>query len=209
MLRSSFILAAVAAALATGPAAQAQMPSPAPSPAPAAAHPAYGQQQLDAFARATVDLQALGSQDSAAMTQSIQANGLSVEQYNEMGDAMRGDPALAASLDPFLQHARVERVATDAAAGRYQPHPGAAATYSRGSETQAAASPVSSKSHAGKASRHGKRHAASAGKSTHGRHHAGKTSRTTHHAAAAHHSSTHHAAAHTTHKTVTRHHRKS
>jgi hypothetical protein len=205
MLRSSLICAAVAAALAFGPAAQAQTAS---QPAPAAAHPAYGQQQLDAFARATVDLQALGSQDPAAMTQSIQANGLSVEQYNEMGDAMRGDPALAASLDPFLQHARVERVATDAAAGRYQPHPGAAATYSRGSATQAVASPVSSKSHAGKASRHGKRHAASAGKSTHGRHHAGKASRTTHHAATGH-SSSRHAATHTPHKTATRHHRKS
>jgi hypothetical protein len=201
MLRSSLILAAVAAALAFGPAAQAQTPA---QPAPTAAHPAYGQQQLDAFARATVDLQALGSQDPAAMTRSIQANGLSVEQYNEMGDAMRGDPALAASLDPFLQHARVERVASDAAAGRYQPHPGAAATYSRGSATHAAASPVSSKSHAGKASRHGKRHAASAGKSTHGRHHAGKAARATHHAATGH-SSSRHAATHTPHKTATRH----
>ncbi|RAK59758.1 hypothetical protein DJ021_08055 [Phenylobacterium hankyongense] len=204
MLRSSFVFAALAAALAFGPAAQTQAQMPAPA-APAPSHPAYGQQQLDAFARATVDIQALGSQDPDAMTRSIQANGLSVEQYNEMGDAMRGDPALAASLDPFLQHARVERVASDAAAGRYQPHPGAAATSSRASRTRAASSHVSS----GKASRHGKRHATSAHRSASSRHHVGKTSRTTGHHATARHSASRHAATHTTHKPATRRHRKS
>jgi len=91
---------AVAAALALCAPAAAQ-PAPAPT---------YSDSQMQDFARATVELQALGSQDPASMTRVIQRAGMSVEDYNNMGDAMRANPALAASLNPYLDEANAERM---------------------------------------------------------------------------------------------------
>jgi hypothetical protein len=36
---------------------------------------------------------------------------MNVEDYNRMGDAMRASPALAASLNPYLDNANIERTA--------------------------------------------------------------------------------------------------
>jgi hypothetical protein len=92
-------------------AAQAQE-APAPAAAPVAqAHRTYSPDQMSHFARATVELQHLGSRDPSAMTQAIQGAGMSVEDYNRMGDAMRADPKLASSLNPYLDSANTDRMA--------------------------------------------------------------------------------------------------
>src|SRR5689334_22721796 len=90
------------AALMLSAAAQAQE-APASPPAsaavaPAPAHRSYTPDEMSSFARATVELQNLGSQDPEQMTKAIQGAGMSVEDYNKMGDAMRADPKLASSL---------------------------------------------------------------------------------------------------------------
>ena len=87
---------------------------PAAAAAAAAAAPArksYSPDQMSSFARATVELQNLGSQDPEQMTRAIQGAGMSVEDYNQMGDAMRSDPKLASSLSPYLDSANTERAA--------------------------------------------------------------------------------------------------
>jgi hypothetical protein len=97
----------------------AESPAAASAPMVAPSHD-YDDQQMRVFAGATLDLQALGSQDPAAMTHVIEARGMSVRQYNEMGDAMRADKALEARLAPFLRAARTGR------AGGYTAPPAAA-----------------------------------------------------------------------------------
>jgi hypothetical protein len=102
------------AALILSAAAQAQeapASPPAAAAAPAPAHKSYSPDQMSGFARATVELQNLGSQDPQAMTRAIQGAGMSVEDYNQMGDAMRADPALASNLTPYLDSATNERAA--------------------------------------------------------------------------------------------------
>lgn len=153
-------------------------PAPAsPAPAPAPRSPAYSDSQMQDFARATVELQALGSQDPAAMTRAIEGAGMRVEDYNSMGDAMRADPKLAASLNPYLDTANVERTArltreaTQGLDRRWSPPPRHAASARKS------------------ASRHalGKGHAHK-GKAATSRHHAAKR---TGHAAASSHASRH------------------
>jgi hypothetical protein len=95
------------------PAEAAESPAAAP-PAPAATAPpattrAYSPEQMYRFAHATVELQSLRQQDPASMSSVIQDAGMSVEDYNEMGDAMRADPALASSLNPYLNTYNSER----------------------------------------------------------------------------------------------------
>jgi hypothetical protein len=112
MWRKTLLPVAVITALALGVAANAQeTPATLAPTAPAPAAPSYTDGQMQDFARATVELQALGSQDPAAMTRTIAAAGMSVEDYNRMGDAMRASPALAASLNPYLDNANIERTA--------------------------------------------------------------------------------------------------
>lgn len=103
---------AVIAGLAMATAAGAQETTTAsPAAAPAPLRRTYSDSQMQDFARATVELQALGSQDPAEMTRAIEGAGMGVEDYNSMGDAMRADPALAASLTPYLDSANLERTA--------------------------------------------------------------------------------------------------
>jgi hypothetical protein len=101
-------LTAIAALMLSAAAAQAQ---DAPPAAAAPAHRSYSSDEMSHFARATVELQNLGSQDPAQMTRAIQGAGMSVQDYNRMGDAMRADPKLAASLNPYLDSANTERTA--------------------------------------------------------------------------------------------------
>jgi hypothetical protein len=174
-------------------AAPAAAPAPAPvAPAPAPAAPAatYSDSQMAAFAHATVELQASGAQDPAAQTQVIERSGLRVEDYNAMGDAMRADPKLAASLNPYLDEADAERRARitriPADAGRYTPptrHAAARSGHVRGSHHRTAHG-------------HGRHHAASPSHGRHakaGHHAAGRRGHT---AAATRHHAGSHAAAH-------------
>lgn len=111
MLRRPLLPLSAIAALMLATAAQAQE-APAPAAAPVAqAHRSYSPDQMSHFARATVELQHLGSRDPSAMTQAIQGAGMSVEDYNRMGDAMRADPKLASSLNPYLDSANTDRMA--------------------------------------------------------------------------------------------------
>jgi hypothetical protein len=124
MFRRTAFFAAVAAWAFVAVQARAQPTDPGPPAAaasPMAGQRAYDDRQMRAFAGATLDLQALGSQDPAAMTHVIEARGMSVQQYNQMGDAMRGDKALEGRLAPYLQSAQAERAGggyTPPAAGR-------------------------------------------------------------------------------------------
>ncbi|CAN7593631.1 DUF4168 domain-containing protein [Phenylobacterium sp. LjRoot225] len=107
MWRRTLLPVAVITALALATAAAAQETAAPATSAP----PAYSDSRMQDFARATVELQALGDQDPAAMTRAIEGAGMNVEDYNSMGDAMRADPALAASLYPYLDTANLERTA--------------------------------------------------------------------------------------------------
>lgn len=110
---AAFLVATPALAQASNPPSAPVAAQPAanqPVAAPAAPSP-YGDSQMRAFARATVDLQLMDPRDTAGMARAIEASGLSVEQYNQMGDAMRGDSALASRLTPYLANARAERPA--------------------------------------------------------------------------------------------------
>lgn len=114
MRRRPLLPLTAVAALMLSAAAQAQE-APASPAAPAAAaapaHKTYSPDQMSAFARATVELQNLGSQDPEQMTRAIQGAGMSVEDYNAMGDAMRADPKAASSLTPYLDSANTDRAA--------------------------------------------------------------------------------------------------
>jgi len=106
------LMLSAAAQAQDAPAAPAAPSAAAPAAtAPAPAHKTYSPDQMSSFARATVELQNLGSQDPGQMTRAIQDAGMSVEDYNQMGDAMRGDPKLASSLNPYLDSANTERAA--------------------------------------------------------------------------------------------------
>lgn len=111
MWRRPLLPLAAIAALALSATAQAQDAPVSPPAAAAPSHRAYSPDQMNSFARATVELQNLGSQDPGAMSRTIQGSGMSVEDYNQMGDAMRGDPALATSLNPYLDSANSARAA--------------------------------------------------------------------------------------------------
>lgn len=105
-------LAAIAAFMLSAAAQAQEAPvSPPASSAAAPAHKSYSPDEMSSFAKATVELQNLGSQDPEQMTKAIQGAGMSVEDYNKMGDAMRGDPKLASSLTPYLDSANTERAA--------------------------------------------------------------------------------------------------
>jgi hypothetical protein len=112
MRRSPLLPLAALAALMLSAAAQArEAPASTPAAAAAPAQKAYSPDQMSSFARATVELQNLGSQDPEQMTRAIQGSGMSVEDYNQMGDAMRADPRLASNLTPYLDSANTERAA--------------------------------------------------------------------------------------------------
>jgi ABC-type phosphate/phosphonate transport system substrate-binding protein len=102
MWRKSLLSLAVVTTLALAAPAGAQDTA-------ASARPTYSDSQMQDFARATVDLQALGSQSPTEMTRAIEGAGMSVADYNSMGDAMRADPALAGNLNPYLEEATAER----------------------------------------------------------------------------------------------------
>ena len=153
------------AALMLSAAAHAQDAPAAPpaAAAPAPAHKSYSPDQMSSFARATVELQNLGSQDPDQMTRAIQGAGMSVEDYNQMGDAMRGDPKLASSLSPYLDSANTERAAriyaqrsqTPSFAGtprRTSSHAAASHKASRSSAHKASHTRTSKHAHATKAS---------------------------------------------------------
>jgi hypothetical protein len=110
MWRRPLLPLAAITALALSAAAQAQ-DAPVSPPAAAPSHRAYSPDQMNSFARATVELQNLASQDPEAMSRTIQSSGMNVEDYNQMGDAMRADPALATSLNPYLDSASSARTA--------------------------------------------------------------------------------------------------
>lgn len=198
MLRRPLLPLAAIAALTLCAAAEAQEPPPAAPPS----HRAYNTDQMSDFARATVELQALGSQDPAAMTRAIQGAGMSVEDYNRMGDDMRADPALATSLNPYLDNANSERVArfyrTQA---QVQPAARSASTASRKTPSHKAAAHTNrhgkSKAGAPKA-RHGKaasgsrRHASKKGASHAASTHKVGSKAKTHHAATPAHASKRH-----------------
>jgi glucose/arabinose dehydrogenase len=177
---------AMIAALALAAAAHAQeSPAPAGPPAqpPAAAAaapraPSYSESQMQDFARATVELQALGSQDPGAMTRAIEGAGMSVEEYNGMGDAMRANPALAASLTPYLDSANVERTAritreaTQGLDRRWSPPPRHAAPVRKAAAHRKAHGKA--RAHKGKAAtshRHAAKHSSRAATSKHATHH--------------------------------------
>lgn len=181
MLRRPLLPLAAIAALMLSTAAEAQeAPASPPAAAAAPSHRAYSADHMHDFARATVELQALGSQDPAEMTKAIQGAGMSVEDYNQMGDAMRSDPALASSLNPYLDSANSERVArfyrTQA-----QVQPAARSTAARHTTSTHKASSHKSSSHkaTSRSTRHGKLH-----KATTSRHYA--TKKSTSHAASSH-----------------------
>lgn len=158
------------------PAAAAAPAAPAtPAPAPSA----YSDSQMRAFARATVDLQLVDPRDVSGQARAIETTGLSVEQYNQMGDAMRADPQLASRLNPYLASARTERPAIPG----YTP-----GAYARSySSSYHPVSHHTSRSHArkGKASHAPRRgHKGSAGHHAKASSHKKKTT--------AHHASTHH-----------------
>lgn len=87
----------------------------------ARAQTAFSDQEMHTFASATLDLQALRSRDAAAMTHVIQASGMTVKQYNRMGDAMRADPELVKRLTPYLAAARKTRIGRGKTATTYDP----------------------------------------------------------------------------------------
>jgi uncharacterized protein DUF4168 len=177
MVRTPAIVALVVAlGMAAGAAAQVAAPEQAQATAPTLApsqpppQAVYSDPQMRAFAKATLDLQALGSQDAGAMSRAIEATGMSVERYNAMGDAMRADPALAARLNPYLDNERMARFASRSYA------PASYEAYAAGSGSR--------RHHAGS---HWSRHQGG------GRHHGGHASHGSGHGAPSH----HHAAAHT------------
>lgn len=174
MWRKTLLPVAAITALGLAAAANAQdRPAPAaappaatpaaPAPAPAPRSPTYSESRMQDFARATVELQALGSQDPDAMTRAIEGAGMSVDDYNAMGDAMRADPALAASLYPYLDSANVERaarmtrLATQGLDHRWTPPPRHAVS---GKKAEARHSHGKARAHGGKAAT-GHKHAAS------------------------------------------------
>ena len=185
MWRRPLLPLAAIAALALSAGAQAQdapAAPPAAAAAPAPSHRSYSPDQMNSFARATVELQNLGTQDPEAMSRTIQGSGMSVEDYNQMGDAMRADPALATSLNPYLDSANSAR---------------AARIYAQRSQTPSFAEPRHASSHRAVAS-----HTASNRHSRGGAHKASHTRATRHgHAAKASHKAT--AAHHTAKRTAT------
>ena len=180
------------AALMLSAAAQAQeAPASPPAAAPPAAaqpHRSYTPDQMSSFARATVELQNLGSQEPEQMSRAIQGAGMSVEDYNQMGDAMRGDPKLASSLTPYLDSANTER---------------AARIYAQRSQTPSfAGKPRRASSHQAVASRKASGHKATKRHSRSSAHKAARSTRHGHAAKASHKrtSATHHTAKKTTHR---------
>ena len=179
MWRRPLLPLAAIAALALSAAAQAQdAPASPPVAAPAAApsHRSYSPDQMNSFARATVELQNLGTQDPEAMSRTILESGMSVEDYNQMGDAMRADPALATSLNPYLDSANSAR---------------AARIYAQRSQTPSFAEPRHASSHRAVASHTASSRRSSSG-STHKASHTratkhGHTTKASHKATAAHH----------------------
>jgi hypothetical protein len=162
-------LAMCAAAEAAEAPAAAPPPSAATPPASAASAPstptrAYSADQMYRFAHATVELQLLREQDPASMSRVIQDAGMRVEDYNEMGDAMRADPALASSLNPYLEDYNAERAQrlmaqrsnyVDSAPARSRHHAKARArTTHHAHATAHSASRTHKASHKAKAGRH-------------------------------------------------------
>jgi hypothetical protein len=192
MLRWPLLPLAAIAALMLSATAEAQDAPAAPPVAATTGHRAYSADQMHDFARATVELQAQGSQDPAEMTRTIRGAGMSVEDYNQMGDAMRADPALASSLNPYLDSANSERVARFYRA-QAQVQPAAHSTGTRHPTSSHTVSSHKVSSHKATASRshttrHGKAHARTAqrshGKAANSRHQA---TRSASHAASSRH----------------------
>jgi hypothetical protein len=177
MIAALALAAAAHAQESPAPAGPPAQPPAAAPPAPAAAAPrtpSNSERQMQDFARATVELQALDSQDPGAMTRAIEGAGMSVEEYNGMGDAMRANPALAASLTPYLDSANVERTAritreaTQGLDRRWSPPPRHTAPVRK------AAAHGKARAHKGKAAtshRHAAKHSSRAATSKHATHH--------------------------------------
>lgn len=197
-LAKGLLVAAAAFMVATPVLAQVPEAATAapPAPAPAAAAPApaaspYSDGEMRAFARATVDLQLVDPRDVSGQARAIEATGMSVEKYNQMGDAMRGDPNLASRLNPYLSTARAERPAIPG----YTPNAYARSYGRSSSASYRSTSHHSSSRHAKSHSRKGKAgHATSkrghkASSTRHGKSSSHKT--TTHKKSGAHHTTTH------------------
>lgn len=206
-LAKGLLVAAAALMVATPVLAQVPAAAPAPQAAPLQAAPAqaapaqasaapagsaYSDGEMRAFARATVDLQLVDPRDVSGQARAIEATGMSVEKYNQMGDAMRGDPNLASRLNPYLASARAERPAIPG----YTPN-AYARSYARSSSasyrtTSHHSSSRHSKSHArkGKASHSGSKRGHKGSSARHGKSSSHKV--TTHRKSAAHHTTSHH-----------------
>jgi len=157
-------------------AAPAAAPAPPALAAPPAPASAYSADEMHRFAHATVELQLLRQQDAASMSRAIQDAGMSVEDYNQMGDAMRADPALASRLNPYIDAYNSER----SAPARSTRHAKAHARSSRQAHASAHsgrhAHTATKASHKGKASRH-----ASSGRKQHTASKPAKSSSRPHH----------------------------
>jgi len=171
-------------------AAPAAAPAPPALAAPPAPASAYSADEMHRFAHATVELQLLRQQDAASRSRASQDAGMSVEDYNQMGDAMRADPALASRLNPYIDAYNSERAQRLMAARRSDYERSAPARSTRHakaharSSRQAHASAHSGRhahkatkaSHKGKASRH-----ASSGRKQHTASKPAKSSSRPHH----------------------------
>jgi hypothetical protein len=197
-------LTAIAALMLSAAAAQAQE-APASPPAAAPAHRSYSSDEMSHFAKATVELQNLGSRDPGTMTKAIQDAGMSVQDYNRMGDAMRADPKLASSLNPYLDSANTERTAriyaersrTPSFAGeprRASSHHAVASHKSTRKASRHKASSHKATSRHSRATAHKTTHATKASHkhATSSAHHAARKKTTTSHKATAHKATKHH-----------------
>ena len=89
--------------------AQAE-PAAAPAAAPAGA--AAADAEIQSFARATLQLHALGQPTPEQMAQAIAGAGIPVERYNEIAAQMQQDPALQSRVNAALISAQQQAKAT-------------------------------------------------------------------------------------------------
>lgn len=124
MLRSVLPALAAVAAVMLGPTAVPAVAQGMQQQAPAAAE--YGEEELRAFAQASLEVQELNdkwiprlseaesqeeaqqlrSQATAEMAEAIQDEGLSLEDYNAIYDQARQDAELASQIRSYQQEAR-------------------------------------------------------------------------------------------------------
>ena len=112
-MRPNLLIACAASALLFSSAALAQSATPAPgqgqgsadASAGAAASSSFTDEQLQAFANVTRELQRTpgATQDQAAMAAAVQRSGLTVEQYNQIANQMRTDQAFNARIQQLAR----------------------------------------------------------------------------------------------------------